>query len=127
MTGATTLLIPYYVFLKSAKGHQLSIPMPGHPIAENMRAKVDESISLLEALIEQNDVVFLLMDTRESRWLPTLIGSSKRKVDGLSEFRVYGLQTTSEKKNFYKFQFLRRKKRRGKSLSLFFIFILILP
>ncbi|OQV14553.1 Ubiquitin-like modifier-activating enzyme ATG7 [Hypsibius exemplaris] len=63
-----------------ATAHQMNIPMPGHPISESMRGKVDETITLLEALIEKNDVVFLLMDTRESRWLPTLIGASKRKI-----------------------------------------------
>ena len=39
-----------------------------------------EAVKQLEELIENHDVLFLLMDTRESRWLPTVIGSSKRKV-----------------------------------------------
>ena len=39
-----------------------------------------ESITELEDLIDSADVVFLLTDTRESRWLPTLICSAKHKV-----------------------------------------------
>lgn len=34
----------------------------------------------MEKLIDEHDAVFLLMDSRESRWLPTVIGASKGKV-----------------------------------------------
>lgn len=34
----------------------------------------------LEALIDECDVVLLVMDSRESRWLPTLIAAAKNKV-----------------------------------------------
>lgn len=34
----------------------------------------------LEQLIEDHDVVFLLMDTRESRWLPTLYAAGQDKL-----------------------------------------------
>lgn len=60
----------------------MSIPMPGHPVnfssvtLEQARRDVDQ----LEQLIDDHDVVFLLMDTRESRWLPAVIAASKRKV-----------------------------------------------
>ena len=37
-------------------------------------------MSKLEELIDSHDAVFLLMDTRESRWLPTVISAVKRKV-----------------------------------------------
>lgn len=61
----------------------MSIPMPGHPVnfssvtLEQARKDVEQ----LEQLIESHDVVFLLMDTRESRWLPAVIAASKRKVE----------------------------------------------
>lgn len=58
----------------------LSIPMPGHPIAPALVEKTKEDVKKLEKLIEEHDVVYLLMDSRESRWLPTVIGASKRKV-----------------------------------------------
>lgn len=57
--------------------------MPGHPIPSSpptVLASLKSDISKLEALIDEHDVVFLLMDSRESRWLPTLIGKAKNKI-----------------------------------------------
>ena len=34
----------------------------------------------LDSLMDEHDVTFLLMDTRESRWLPTVLGASKNKL-----------------------------------------------
>lgn len=34
----------------------------------------------LEKLVKDHDVVFLLMDTRESRWLPTLLCCAHSKI-----------------------------------------------
>lgn len=34
----------------------------------------------LDSLMNEHDVTFLLMDTRESRWLPTLLGAAKGKL-----------------------------------------------
>ena len=42
--------------------------------------KVKRDVSRLEELIESHDAVFLLMDTRESRWLPTVLSAVKNKV-----------------------------------------------
>ena len=39
-----------------------------------------QDVGRLEELIDSHDAVFLLMDTRESRWLPTVISAVKRKV-----------------------------------------------
>ncbi|KAL4655850.1 ubiquitin-like modifier-activating enzyme ATG7 [Arapaima gigas] len=65
-----------------AEGHTLSIPMPGHPVSfsEATMAQARQDVEKLEALISAHDVVFLLMDTRESRWLPTVIAASQRKL-----------------------------------------------
>lgn len=57
--------------------------MPGHPIATSNPALVAQTkadVEKLEQLIDSHDAVFLLMDSRESRWLPTVIGAAKNKV-----------------------------------------------
>ncbi|EEP80836.1 E1-like protein-activating enzyme Gsa7p/Apg7p [Uncinocarpus reesii 1704] len=61
-----------------SKGHVLSIPMVGHPIVDTDNAKHD--YECLKDLIDQHDAIFLLMDTRESRWLPTVMGKAAGKV-----------------------------------------------
>uniref|UniRef100_A0A8C3R5J1 Ubiquitin-like modifier-activating enzyme ATG7 n=1 Tax=Cyanoderma ruficeps TaxID=181631 RepID=A0A8C3R5J1_9PASS len=66
----------------SSEGYNMSIPMPGHPVnfSEVTMAQAQRDVAKLEELIEAHDVVFLLMDTRESRWLPAVIAASKRKL-----------------------------------------------
>ncbi|KAL7843109.1 hypothetical protein AOLI_G00246210 [Acnodon oligacanthus] len=66
----------------NAEGFNMSIPMPGHPVnfSEVTIAQAQRDVEQLEALISAHDVVFLLMDTRESRWLPTVIAASQRKL-----------------------------------------------
>jgi ubiquitin-like modifier-activating enzyme ATG7 len=57
--------------------------MPGHPIATSnpaLVARTKADVEKLEQLIDSHDAVFLLMDSRESRWLPTVIGAAKNKV-----------------------------------------------
>ena len=58
----------------------MSIPMPGHAVSKLEEERVAGDIERLEGLVESADVVFLLTDTRESRWLPTLLCASKQKV-----------------------------------------------
>lgn len=68
--------------LQNAEGYNMSIPMPGHPVnfSQATLSQAQRDVEQLEKLISEHDVVFLLMDTRESRWLPTVIAASKRKV-----------------------------------------------
>lgn len=56
--------------------------MPGHPVnfSDETTNQACKDVEKLEALISEHDVLFLLMDTRESRWLPTVIAASKKKV-----------------------------------------------
>lgn len=65
---------------QNAVGHELSIPMPGHPVPPASVEKTKKDIAILEKLIDEHDAIFLLMDSRESRWLPTVMGASKGKV-----------------------------------------------
>lgn len=56
---------------------RLSIPMPGH--AETMEV-IEETVTKLDKLIQDADIIYLLTDTRESRWLPTLMAAAHDKV-----------------------------------------------
>lgn len=58
----------------------MSIPMPGHPVPEASLAATKQAVQDLEKLFDEHDVIYLLMDSRESRWLPTLLGAAKGKV-----------------------------------------------
>jgi ubiquitin-like modifier-activating enzyme ATG7 len=61
-----------------SEGHSLSVPMLGHPFTDESSAKAD--FDHLSELIKAHDVIFLLMDSRESRWLPTVMGKAEGKI-----------------------------------------------
>ncbi|KAL9085774.1 MAG: hypothetical protein Q9159_004543, partial [Coniocarpon cinnabarinum] len=62
-------------------GLSFSVPMAGHPIIDEAdEARVKSDCTRLKDLFETHDAIFLLMDTRESRWLPTVMGKSMNKV-----------------------------------------------
>lgn len=63
-----------------AEGVVMAIPMPGHPVASQEEEKVLNDCRRLCDLIQSHDAVFLLTDTRESRWLPTLLCANANKV-----------------------------------------------
>lgn len=60
-----------------AMGHVMSVPMAGHPILDEPSVRSD--FEALRRLIDEHDAIFLLMDTRESRWLPTVMGKAAGK------------------------------------------------
>jgi len=59
------------------EGITLSIPMPGH-VEE--RESMEKTVTKLDALVQEADVIFLLTDTRESRWLPTVMAAAYDKI-----------------------------------------------
>lgn len=63
-----------------AEGVVISIPMPGHPVPDHEAASTIDDCKRLDDLINSHDAVFLLTDTRESRWLPTLLCANTNKV-----------------------------------------------
>ncbi|KMT04515.1 hypothetical protein BVRB_8g181770 [Beta vulgaris subsp. vulgaris] len=63
-----------------AKGIVMAIPMPGHPVSNQEESSVLDDCRQLQELVNSHDVVFLLTDTRESRWLPTLLCTSANKI-----------------------------------------------
>ncbi|WQF88915.1 Putative THIF-type NAD/FAD binding, ubiquitin-like modifier-activating enzyme Atg7 [Colletotrichum destructivum] len=61
-----------------SEGHVLSVPMLGHPFTDEARSKAD--YDKLKQLIDDHDAIFLLMDSRESRWLPSVVGKAAGKI-----------------------------------------------
>src|SRR5690242_2528052 len=58
----------------------LTIPMPGHIVkGATAVAECSETLKSLEKLIQEHDIIFLLLDSREARWLPTLLATKHRK------------------------------------------------
>ena len=53
----------------------MNIHMPGHTVELKRAKEVEKEVQELETLIENHDVIFLLTDTRESRWLPTMLAA----------------------------------------------------
>lgn len=65
---------------QEAQSVVMAIPMPGHPVLSQEENSVLDDCKHLHNLIESHDAVFLLTDTRESRWLPTLLCAKTNKV-----------------------------------------------
>ncbi|XP_004969162.1 ubiquitin-like modifier-activating enzyme atg7 [Setaria italica] len=63
-----------------AQGIQMEIPMPGHPVSPSEAAGVLQDCKRLKELVASHDAIFLLTDTRESRWLPTLLCTNENKI-----------------------------------------------
>ena len=56
-----------------SRGVVMAVPMPGHPVSGDDATRALADVERLEALVKTHDAVFCLTDTRESRWLPTLL------------------------------------------------------
>lgn len=55
-------------------------PHPAFFLSRPCHTQVVADIAQLESLVAAHDVVFLLTDTRESRWLPTLLAAAAGKL-----------------------------------------------
>lgn len=84
--GATMKAVRAAEALKSiypgvdAQGYAMTVPMAGHPFTDAQESGVRGDYENLKTLFEEHDAIFLLMDTRESRWLPTVMGKSMGKI-----------------------------------------------
>ncbi|CAB3406832.1 unnamed protein product [Caenorhabditis bovis] len=63
-----------------AEAHRITVPMPGHTIDASQEQKLAEDVEFLDKLVERHDVVFLALDSREARWLPTILANKHRKI-----------------------------------------------
>ncbi|XP_028175472.1 ubiquitin-like modifier-activating enzyme ATG7 [Ostrinia furnacalis] len=63
-----------------SRGITAHIPMPGHPVGESLKEETIANIQNITQAIAEHDVIFLLLDTREARWLPTLIAAHYKKI-----------------------------------------------
>ncbi|KAN0032972.1 hypothetical protein ACTA71_011179 [Dictyostelium dimigraforme] len=64
----------------NANAQVFSIPMPGHSVPQSEYQSIRNTIETLENLIKQHDVIYLLTDSRESRWLPTMLSRAHGKL-----------------------------------------------
>lgn len=64
----------------TSKGYSLMIPMAGHAPGQSLLKQTFENIDTINELITSHDVIYLLTDSRESRWLPTLLGAHHDKI-----------------------------------------------
>jgi ubiquitin-like modifier-activating enzyme ATG7 len=60
----------------------MSIPMPGHSVGSDPEAhkRLQQQTEELEELVKEHDVIFLLLDSREARWLPTVQAITHNKL-----------------------------------------------
>ncbi|KAJ8937684.1 hypothetical protein NQ318_017121 [Aromia moschata] len=62
-------------FVKFPEPHEL-----GHTVGETLLESTRVNVDLLTKLIAEHDIIFLLMDSRESRWLATLLAKFHNKI-----------------------------------------------
>eukprot|EP01095_Lingulamoeba_sp_RSL-Kostka_P017885 TRINITY_DN956_c2_g2_i1.p2 TRINITY_DN956_c2_g2~~TRINITY_DN956_c2_g2_i1.p2 ORF type:complete len:277 (-),score=117.38 TRINITY_DN956_c2_g2_i1:94-924(-) len=54
--------------------------MPGHSVNAKQTKKAIKHIKKLDQLIQEHDVIYLLTDSRESRWLPSMLSTYHNKI-----------------------------------------------
>ncbi|XP_058177692.1 ubiquitin-like modifier-activating enzyme ATG7 [Anopheles ziemanni] len=65
----------------NAIGFDMKVPMPGHPIGTGDDANESKAALVkLIKLIQEHDVLYLLTDSRESRWLPSMLAAFYGKL-----------------------------------------------
>ncbi len=79
-------------------------------IDENSIKNFFEKIEKLENLIKDNDVIFLLTDSRESRWFPTLLAKNNGKIciTAAIGFDTFVVMRHGINKNQYRNKFNKR-------------------
>ena len=64
-----------------SKGFNITIPLPGRTlIDEKAKEEYFKNLEILEKQIKECDIMFLLTDSRESRWFPTVIAKAYNKL-----------------------------------------------
>lgn len=69
-----------------SKSFVLTIPMPGHPLSKDVNNEIENSedslmtIKKIDELVQSHDVCFALTDSREARWLPTMLCARYNKL-----------------------------------------------
>jgi ubiquitin-like modifier-activating enzyme ATG7 len=64
-----------------SEGYALEIPMPGHFATHEEQFKsVLDSARKIEELVQAHDVLYLLTDSREARWFPTVLANVYNKI-----------------------------------------------
>lgn len=64
-----------------SKGYRITIPLPGRTLIDaNAKEEYFKDLETLENQIKDCDVMFLLTDSRESRWYPTVIAKAYNKL-----------------------------------------------
>lgn len=66
--------------IKNVEAVIMHIPMPGHVVGQSLMSTTQTAVCKLEELVQNHDVVFLLLDSREARWLPTLLCAAYDKI-----------------------------------------------
>lgn len=64
-----------------SQGFSFQIPLPSRKLVDKKaETSFFDKIEKLENIIKEHDVIFLLTDSRESRWFPTLLGKVHNKI-----------------------------------------------